>query len=78
MSYTNKHEGQFRINDTLKKLVKERQKPICQYCLADSRYTAITEHKDKRCPVCGAYYTGPRRSEEYQVLLNAGYVSQED
>src|SRR5262245_14359390 len=33
----------------------------CQYCWADPRYTKITDDVLRRCPVCGADYTGPRR-----------------
>jgi hypothetical protein len=35
--------------------------PWCQFCWADPRYTRIAHDKDRRCPVCGADYTGPRR-----------------
>lgn len=55
----------------------EDKKPTCQYCLADPRYTAIAEDKTKRCPVCGAYYTGPRRGKEYAVLRDAGLLTDE-
>jgi tRNA(Ile2) C34 agmatinyltransferase TiaS len=49
-------------------------RPICQYCLADGRYTKIADNKDRRCPVCGADYTGPRRSREYAVIREAGLL----
>lgn len=50
---------------------------VCQHCLADTCHTPIAFHlpMDKRCPVCGAAYTGPRRSAEYQLLLEAGFVA---
>lgn len=53
-------------------------KPTCQYCLADTRYTPLAFNRNQRCPVCGAAYTGPRRDEEFQVLLEAGMVIKGD
>lgn len=50
----------------------------CQYCLADSAYTAIAEDKSKRCPVCGSFYTGPRRGKEYAALREAGLIRNDD
>ncbi len=50
----------------------------CQYCLADSNYTAITEEKENRCPVCGSRYTGPRRSKEFAAIRDAGLLENED
>jgi hypothetical protein len=52
----------------------------CQYCLADCRYTTIAFDKpeNERCPVCGCAYTGPRRTAEYRVLLEAGLVARGD
>jgi hypothetical protein len=54
------------------------RKPTCQHCLADPRFTPLGVDKDKRCPVCGAAYSGPRRSEEYRALLDAGLVTADD
>jgi hypothetical protein len=42
--------------------------PWCQYCWADPRYTRITDDKDRRCPVCGADYVGPRRPSLTEFL----------
>lgn len=50
----------------------------CQYCLADGRYTPIASTDtpaEGRCPVCGAAYTGPRRTDEYRALMEAGLVN---
>lgn len=49
----------------------------CQYCLADPRYTETVNvlATNKRCPVCGSAYTGPRRSLEYAALVAAGLVA---
>lgn len=38
----------------------------------------IESAKSKRCPVCGAAYGGPRRSKEYQALVEAGLVTNAD
>lgn len=43
---------------------------LCQYCLADPRYTPIAELGITRCPVCGAAYSGPRRDTEYRAIVN--------
>lgn len=48
---------------------------VCQYCLADSRYTGLGLSENKRCPVCGSNYSGPRRDKEYNALLEAGLIS---
>jgi hypothetical protein len=58
--------------------MSEYKPATCQYCLADSRHTPLGPDPSKRCPVCGAAYTGPRRDEEYQVLLEAGLVADEE
>lgn len=47
----------------------------CQYCLADPRYTGLGPDKENRCPVCGSAYSGPRRSTEYNTLVEAGLVA---
>lgn len=52
--------------------------PICQYCLADPRYTPISPSKHHRCPVCGASYGGPRRDREFRALVEAGLVASSD
>ena len=52
--------------------------PTCQYCLADPRFTPLGSDKDKRCPVCGAAYCGPRRDEEFRVLVESGLVVKGD
>ena len=52
--------------------------PVCQFCLADSRFTPIAADKSKRCPVCGAHYTGPRRSAQYRALVEAELVARDD
>jgi hypothetical protein len=52
--------------------------PICQYCLANPRKTTVTDDPERRCPVCGADYTGPRRSAEFRALIDAGLVVQGD
>lgn len=52
--------------------------PVCQYCLADPRYTPISPSKDHRCPVCGASYRGPRRDREFRALVEAGLVASGD
>lgn len=49
--------------------------PTCQHCLADPRYTPLGCDPAKRCPVCGAAYTGPRRDEEYAALRDAGLIA---
>jgi hypothetical protein len=50
--------------------------PVCQFCLADTRHTPHAAHVpvDKRCPVCGAAYTGPRRDAQFRALLHADLV----
>lgn len=50
----------------------------CQYCLADSRYTAIAEDKNRRCPVCGSDYTGPRRDREFAAIRDAGLLKDDE
>ncbi len=50
----------------------------CQYCLADSAYTIITQDKKRRCPICGADYTGPRRSKEFAAIRDAGLLGDHD
>lgn len=50
----------------------------CQYCLADSNFTALAESKKRRCPVCGSDYTGPRRDKEFRVLVEAGLVADDE
>lgn len=52
--------------------------PTCQHCLSDPRYTGTGMISEQRCPVCGAPYSGPRRSLEYITLLEAGLVSNEE
>lgn len=52
--------------------------PTCQYCLADPRFTGLGPDKSRRCPVCGAPYSGPRRSAEYRALVEAGLVTADD
>ena len=52
--------------------------PVCQYCLADARYTPISESKGNRCPVCGAAYSGPRRDALHRVLVESGLVARDD
>jgi hypothetical protein len=52
--------------------------PVCQYCLADARYTPVGEPSRPRCPVCGAAYSGPRRAAEYRQLVEAGLVAKGD
>lgn len=52
--------------------------PMCQYCLANPRYTRVGSNPDQRCPVCGADYDGPRRDKEFRALLEAGLVVQGD
>lgn len=54
--------------------------PVCQYCLADARYTPVaTDHSlNKRCPVCGSAYNGPRRDALYRVLVESGLVARDD
>jgi hypothetical protein len=47
----------------------------CQHCLADARYTPLGPVESERCPVCGAAYSGPRRSKEYRVLVEAGLTA---
>jgi hypothetical protein len=42
---------------------------LCQYCLADPRYTPIAGRGITRCPVCGAAYSGPRRDRAYQAII---------
>jgi hypothetical protein len=44
--------------------------------LADTRHTPHAAHVpvDKRCPVCGAAYTGPRRDAQFRALLHADLV----
>jgi hypothetical protein len=49
--------------------------PVCQFCLADPRYTPISPSKEHRCPVCGASYRGPRRDREFRALVEAGLVA---
>lgn len=58
--------------------MSDERKPTCQHCLADPRFTPLGPDKDQRCPVCGAAYTGPRRSREYVTLLEAGLVTKGD
>lgn len=59
--------------------MSEDYKPAtCQHCLADSNYTALGHNKDRRCPVCGSDYNGPRRDKEYRVLVEAGLVAEDD
>jgi len=59
--------------------MNEEYKPAtCQYCLADGNYTTLGHFKDRRCPVCGADYTGPRRDKEYSTLVEAGLVAKDD
>lgn len=55
-----------------------KDKTACQYCLADSRYTVITQNKKRRCPVCGSDYTGPRRSEEFAAIREANLLKDDD
>lgn len=55
----------------------EGRTPTCQYCLADPRHTPLGADKSKRCPVCGAAYSGPRRSAEYRALVDAGLVTRD-
>ena len=57
--------------------VEDGPSAVCQYCLADNTFTPIAWQlpQDKRCPVCGSAYSGPRRSAAYQVLLAAGLVA---
>lgn len=55
----------------------DERKPTCQHCLADPRYTPLGPDKDKRCPVCGSAYSGPRRDAEYVALVEAGLVVQD-
>jgi hypothetical protein len=50
----------------------------CQHCLADSNHTPLAVPPSIRCPVCGAAYSGPRRSREYQALVEAHLTSRED
>lgn len=57
---------------------KEYKPATCQYCLADANHTALGPDESHRCPVCGADYTGPRRDEEYRILLEAGLVAKDD
>lgn len=52
--------------------------PVCQYCLADPRYTTLGPDPERRCPVCGADYCGPRRGTEYRMLLEAGLIARGD
>lgn len=47
----------------------------CQYCLADPRHTPLGADAKHRCPVCGAAYSGPRRSLEFAALVAAGLVA---
>lgn len=54
------------------------ERPICQYCLADPRYTKIAEDKERRCPVCGADYTGPRRDAEMAAIREANQMWLDD
>lgn len=59
--------------------MNEEYKPaICQYCLADSNHTTLSPNKNRRCPVCGSDYTGPRRDKEFRVLVEAGLVAEDD
>jgi rubrerythrin len=60
------------------KLDDSDRKPTCQYCLADPRYTTITKNKERRCPVCGSDYTGPRRDKEYAALRDAELINDDD
>ncbi len=56
---------------------KFQGKPICQYCLADPRYTPQGDPSEKLCPLCSCRYTGPSRVDEYDALSLAGFVSEE-
>ena len=49
----------------------------CQYCLADTNHTRVAweQPATKRCPVCGAAYTGPRRDAEYRLLVEHGWAA---
>ncbi len=49
--------------------------PTCQHCLSDPRYTPMGDPQEKRCPVCGVRYSGPRRTREYVVLVTSGLVA---
>jgi hypothetical protein len=48
--------------------------PCCQFCLSNPRHTRLGSDPHRRCPVCGADYSGPRRAREFQILLEAGLV----
>lgn len=50
----------------------------CQYCLADTNYTTLGPDKERRCPVCGSDYSGPRRDTEFGVLVEAGLVADDE
>lgn len=58
--------------------MNENKPATCQYCLADGRYTPLGPDPDKRCPVCGSAYTGPRRDAEFAVLVEAGLVAEDE
>lgn len=57
--------------------VEDGASAVCQYCLSDCGFTPIAWHlpQDKRCPVCGSAYSGPRRTAAFQTLLAAGLVA---
>lgn len=58
--------------------VSDYKPATCQYCLADGNYTTLGSDKERRCPICGADYTGPRRDAEYSVLVEAGLVAEDE
>ena len=60
------------------KINKGIKNSVCQYCLADLRYTKISKDKNRWCPVCGSDYTGPRRHEEFAAIRDAGLLANDD
>lgn len=52
--------------------------PWCQHCWADPRYTKITDDKERRCPVCGADYTGPRRPSLTEFFAGSLFKDEPD
>lgn len=58
--------------------MEEKTYSACQYCLADARYTKIAKDENRRCPVCGSDYTGPRRSKEYAAIRDAGLLNHDE